>query len=145
REDLQRAGLATGAVVVDADHLGDADHAPQPIGRAVRVQLVQRADQAGGGGLGVLRHLVRLVVVVVEGHDVDDVDPHVVRDRVTQHVDAGVVESGGGGGQRVDDVQRAVVPVGPLLELVDRLVPPVDAAGVGERVVLDVHVEAGDV
>src|SRR5256885_513314 len=145
REDLQRPRLATRAVVVDAEHLGDADHAPEAVGRAVRVQRVQRADQAGRGGLRVPGHLVRLVVVVVERHDVDDVDAHAVPDRVREHVDAGLLQPGGAGGQRVDDVQRAAVPRGPFLDLVDGLVTPVDTAGVGQRVVLDVHVQPGHV
>ena len=70
------------AEVVDTDHLGDADHGPQLRGRLARVQLAQLADEPVGRRLGVARHLVVVVaVVVVEGHHVDDVDPGVVGHR----------------------------------------------------------------
>ena len=48
-------------------------------------------------------------------------------------------------GQRVRDRQRPIVRGGPVLDDLDRLVAPVDAVVVGQRVVLDVHVQAADV
>ena len=64
-------------VVVDADHLGDTDHVPDRPWLLLRIERVERVVQVTRRGLGVIRHLMRQAVVVVEGHDVDDVDDRV--------------------------------------------------------------------
>ena len=57
----------------------------------------------------------------------------------------GVLEAGRPGRDGVDELHRAPTRRRPVLDLLDCLVAAVDAGQVGERVVLDVHVEAGDV
>ena len=90
-------------------------------------------------------HVRRDPVVVVEDHDVDEVDTNAVRDRVLEHREPAPLEPVRVGRQGVLDLERAACAGGPRLELRDRLVSPVDPVGPGERAALDVHVEAGDV
>ncbi len=133
------------AVVVDARHLDDAGHAPQLGVGLRRVQVRQLALETRDRRLGVLGHVVRGAVVVVERHEVHDVDLGAVGHRVLQHRETAVGEAARGGGQGVRDLHRAPVGGRPVLDLLDRLVAAVDPGAVLQGVVLDVHIEAGHV
>ncbi len=106
---------------------------------------MQHVEQGGRRVAGVVGHLVRQVVVEVERHDVDDRDPGPGSHRVLQHVGAALVDPGGVGRDRVDELDDAVAARGPVLDHGDGLVAPVDAGVVVERVLLGVQVEAGQV
>ena len=140
--DRERLGLA---VVIDAKVLADTDHAPQLRGGLTRIQLVQPAEQLLRRALGVVGHLVRKVVVVVERHDVDHGDLGADGDGVLQHDRAALVDSGRVGRDGVDELHGPVRPGGPPLHHHDGLVPPVDARVIVQRVFLGVEVEAGEV
>src|SRR5579863_270474 len=110
-----------------------------------RVERGQLADRVGGGLLGVGGHLLHGAQVVVERHDVDHADRGAVGDRVLQDRRLLRVEPGGGARHRVGELDAAPVRLRPGLDHRDRLVAPVDAGRVGQRVRLDVQVDTGHV
>ena len=113
--------------------------------RLERVQRRELAVQALRGADRGAAHLGRDPVVVVEGHDVDHVDARAVGHGVLQDVQPVRLEPARLDRQRVLDLQRPALGVGPVLDQLDGLVAAVDAGRVVERVDLDVHVEPAHV
>ncbi len=109
------------------------------------MDLMKLADQPAGGGLRVIRHLVVLTVVVVEGHDVDHLDPGVMAHRAAKHPETTHAQAICRGGKQVDELDCPMVSGRPPLDEMNRLVPSVDGGVPTERVVLDVEIESGDV
>ena len=110
---------------------------------AVRIERRELAVERGRGTDRRGGHVGRGVVVVVEDHDVHEVDPGAVLDRVAEHGEAARVQAGRARREGVLHLDGATLRREPVLQDPQALVAPVDAVGSLEGAVLDVHVEPG--